>query len=174
MSADPVFDDCGLRKLAAEQSLELVAQLFLHFLLRFLFHFLGLLLDDRFGRAGSDAAVVDLVLRCSERAAELDRHGQSLEIDEFLAALTARCCDDRCLDEIVERFVADIDIAFAAQPQQRRLARQVVVVRDPVLDVEGRAQLRKIGFLFLIRRLDRKSTRLNSSHIPLSRMPSSA
>ena len=44
------------------------------------------------------------------------------------------------------------------------------VIANPI-DVVGRQRWNMIlGFL----RLDRKSTRLNSSHIPLSRMPSSA
>ena len=40
--------------------------------------------------------------------------------------------------------------------------------RDQLAEIRNR----KIGFVF--QQLDRKSTRLNSSHIPLSRMPSSA
>ena len=41
-------------------------------------------------------------------------------------------------------------------------------------DVKDRQQLSETAKSYLAGQLDRKSTRLNSSHIPLSRMPSSA
>ena len=44
----------------------------------------------------------------------------------------------------------------------------------PVFDVLGRSNARRERELALADGLDRKSTRLNSSHLKLSRMPSSA
>ena len=46
----------------------------------------------------------------------------------------------------------------------------VIVVNAALLDVSARKAVEKQYY----RHSDRKSTRLNSSHIPLSRMPSSA
>ena len=45
------------------------------------------------------------------------------------------------------------------------------ILGDIIREQEGEAAF---SLVEKIRRLDRKSTRLNSSHIPLSRMPSSA
>ena len=47
---------------------------------------------------------------------------------------------------------------------------------DTLADIAAQTQLEELGVgdLKLVRDIDRKSTRLNSSHIPLSRMPSSA
>src|ERR1051326_5295420 len=59
------------------------------------------------------------------------------------------------------------------------LGRKVVVARIPdVTDLRSAAEGVVNGFdrgaVLLLHRADRKSTRLNSRHIPLSRMPSSA
>src|SRR4051794_25730638 len=40
--------------------------------------------------------------------------------------------DHSCLEHVVETVVTDIDIAGATQTQQRRLEREVVVMRDAV------------------------------------------
>ena len=45
---------------------------------------------------------------------------------------------------------------------------------DAIAKAENKMQMKKEGRVGYVIYKDRKSTRLNSSHIPLSRMPSSA
>ena len=95
----------------------------------------------------------------ARRVARARLHGQvrlqvtSQETGHFAAALTAVSG----AQSVIEEHFTDGDIL--------RLA-------DAVTDVTGRLEL---DLTFPLEELtDRKSTRLNSSHIPLSRMPSSA
>ena len=56
----------------------------------------------------------------------------------------------------------DADNGFALSPEIRALRDQVgKIIREEIIPIEARCE-------------DRKSTRLNSSHIAVSRMPSSA
>ena len=58
---------------------------------------------------------------------------------------------------------------FAVEKHESRTENFVAIPTIKVVDA-----LRKEGFAVVSAQQDRKSTRLNSSHIPLSRMPSSA
>ena len=49
-----------------------------------------------------------------------------------------------------------------------------ITIIDDVTDLDGLARFVMLGEVDTETTIDRKSTRLNSSHIPLSRMPSSA
>ena len=61
-------------------------------------------------------------------------------------------------------------VAFAGSSPAMRTERLVVGLQNPL----DRAWLTQMANAYQATILDRKSTRLNSSHIPLSRMPSSA
>ena len=66
------------------------------------------------------------------------------------------------------------------QPGRRLNADKALIYPNPktgkveVIDLFGNVHIYEPGRLIIGEKADRKSTRLNSSHIPLSRMPSSA
>ena len=61
----------------------------------------------------------------------------------------------------------DKGVIITAKPDQRAWYLDLLFSFGPIL-------LLVILWIYFMRQIDRKSTRLNSSHIPLSRMPSSA
>ena len=68
-----------------------------------------------------------------------------------------------------------VELANRYQEALKQYGVQVDVRRTTrVKDKEGQSRLRPLEGRLTLRELDRKSTRLNSSHIQKSRMPSSA
>ena len=85
----------------------------------------------------------------------------------------------RGLDLSEEEWQKELDAALEGNPAEEIDwgSDQIAVnqiVEGTVLRVEGDFVLVDVGYKSEGMILDRKSTRLNSSHIPLSRMPSSA
>ena len=58
------------------------------------------------------------------------------------------------------------------EAENYRKAKNLAVAPTPLVIIK--ASNKGVEEAYVVQRLDRKSTRLNSSHIPLSRMPSSA
>ena len=98
-------------------------------------------------------------------------------------------------DKLVERIIFDQDRAMGVryvhkgQDEVARCSREIILAGGAVIDSQGRATFRdfygnkdvlaifpasEIEVLGVSPGLDRKSTRLNSSHMSESRMPSSA
>ena len=65
-------------------------------------------------------------------------------------------------------------LAFESKTNIDQVAEVNQAIRNEIVRSEKNGDMVKVASLPMTVYLDRKSTRLNSSHIPLSRMPSSA
>ena len=96
-------------------------------------------------------------------------HAISPEAQGFL---DAKAVEDY---QFIDRKMINIDLAMGFMSEENRLTRQQLITAaqqqfgQMMLQIPG-----ELPEMFEKARKDRKSTRLNSSHIPLSRMPSSA
>src|SRR5262245_52847304 len=72
------------------------------------------------GGAGRERRDVDGELEVVERTADHYRHGDPGNLREILATLPGRGRDDRRFREVLHRPLADIDVAGAREPEQRR------------------------------------------------------
>src|SRR5581483_6992763 len=96
---------------------------------------------------GDDRAEIEKIADLVERPREPNRDGDALQRLELGPALPLQRRHDRRLHRVVELLAADVDVARAADAEQRRLEREVVVVRDAVRDPEARRQLAEVGLL---------------------------
>src|SRR5574338_18890 len=154
VAAKPVIDTTAS---PPEQSLQLVLETAAALVLAAAQALLELFAHRRFDlllrRLGGDGGEIELVRRIVEPAGHAHRYGHALEIREFAPALPLRRADDRSAYEVIDGVGCDVDVALAADAQQRRLHVEIAVVRDAVADREARAQFRKIGLFRLVRRL---------------------
>ena len=77
----------------------------------------------------------------------------------------------------VEKHIKELEILGVKRPATTPIFYRVAAARlstDDSIEVMGTASSGEVEFVLLQRQGDRKSTRLNSSHLSVSRMPSSA
>src|SRR5574338_1494263 len=79
-------------------------------------------------RLGGDGGEIELVRRIVEPAGHAHRYGHALEIREFAPALPLRRADDRSAYEVIDGVGCDVDVALAADAQQRRFHVEIAVV----------------------------------------------
>ena len=103
---------------------------------------------DRFGhatcRAAQQSRVVHAPARVVERAVKLDRHSHTGHVRHVAASLSLAGRREGRLGEVIDAVVANVQVARAANAQERRLHLEVVVARHAVLDVEARARFREL------------------------------
>ena len=118
------------------------------------------------------------------RMMEISRRPQEISIDGLELMSTGVCgeCYRLDVERVVKLYFEGVDAKLAEQ--EKCLAREALVMGIPtaisfeVVTCGARTgvvyEMLNAELLSEVIRKDRKSTRLNSSHIPLSRMPSSA
>src|SRR5690349_489414 len=97
--------------------------------------------------------IVDLVLERVERTDEVHGNGEALQLREIRPALALGRRHHRGVGDVIDRRVADVDVALSRDAEERRLHVEVLVVRDAVLDVEARGHLGEVGLLRFARLL---------------------
>jgi hypothetical protein len=98
---------------------------------------------------GGHRGIVDVVLHRIEGAAQVHRHGKAGKLPDVGAPLALGAGHHRSLGDVVDGRIADVDVAAPRDAEERRLHVEVFVVRDAVLDREGRHELGEIGLLRL-------------------------
>ena len=95
---------------------------------------------------------------------------ESALADRALSKITAELRDEKA--EITTLFAGDVSVGEISDALSPSLfsERRALILRD----LQDLVEDAKIEITRYLDQTDRKSTRLNSSHIPLSRMPSSA
>ena len=123
---------------------------------------------------GSDAIPIGTrqlegMVRLTQAHAKMRLSNNATEKDAIIAInVMGNYLKQMGYDEISDTF--DIDKIVGTTSNQRQ---KISIVRDALSNLQSE-QNKPVEICILKEKVDRKSTRLNSSHIPLSRMPSSA